>query len=107
MKTSVVILNWNGKSLMEEYLPNVVSNTLSGSSADVELIVADNGSADGSLAFLEANYADTVKRINLTFNHGFAEGYNLALAQIDSEYAVLLNSDVMVTPGWLDALIEE
>jgi len=106
MKTSVVILNWNGKSLMEEYLPNVVSNTLSGSSADVELIVADNGSADGSLAFLEANYADTIKRIDLTSNHGFAEGYNLALAQIDAEYAVLLNSDVKVTPGWLDVLIE-
>lgn len=105
MKTSVVILNWNGKSLMEEYLPNVVSNTLSDNRSEVELVVADNGSTDGSLAFLEACYPEQVRRIDLAQNHGFAEGYNLALAQVDAEYVVLLNSDVKVTPGWLDPLI--
>jgi len=106
MKTSVVILNWNGKSLMEAYLPNVVEHTLLEGVSDVELVVADNGSTDGSMAFLESNYADKIKRIDLGHNHGFAEGYNLALAQIDSEYAILLNSDVTVTQGWLGHLIE-
>ncbi|MCE5174782.1 MAG: glycosyltransferase family 2 protein [Bacteroidales bacterium] len=101
MKTSVVILNWNGKSLMESLLPNVLEHTLSDLSQDVELVVADNGSTDGSLAFLETNYPDTIKRIDLAYNHGFAEGYNQALSQLDSKYAVLLNSDVEVTPGWL------
>jgi len=106
MKTSVVILNWNGKSLMEELLPNVVSNTLSAdSSSEVELVVADNGSTDGSLDFLAINYPQ-IRRVDLVHNLGFAEGYNRALAQIDSEYVVLLNSDVEVTPGWLSVLID-
>ncbi len=103
MKVSVVILNWNGKSLMREYLPNVVKHTLG--AADVELVVADNGSQDGSLEFLAAEYPQ-IRLIDLGHNHGFAEGYNLALAQVDSEYAVLLNSDVEVTPNWLPVLID-
>jgi len=106
MKTSVVILNWNGKSLMEGLLPNVVEHTPLGASSGVELVVADNGSTDGSLAFLEISYPDTIRRIDLIHNHGFAEGYNLALAQIDSRYAVLLNSDVEVTPDWLTLLTD-
>ncbi|MDD4921534.1 MAG: glycosyltransferase family 2 protein [Bacteroidales bacterium] len=106
MKTSVVILNWNGKSLMEGLLPVVIENTLLGTSAEVELVVADNGSTDGSLAFLETRYPDLVKRIDLSHNHGFAEGYNQALSQLDSDYAVLLNSDVEVTPHWLPLLID-
>lgn len=103
MKVSVVILNWNGKSLMCEYLPNVVANTLG--VPDVELVVADNGSEDGSLAFLTAEYPQ-IRQIDLGHNHGFAEGYNLALAQVDAEYTVLLNSDVEVTPSWLTALTD-
>lgn len=106
MKTSVVILNWNGKTLMEEYLPNVISNTLFETEKKVEIIIADNGSKDGSVEFIKANYSDKIKCIELNFNHGFAEGYNLALAEIDSKYAVLLNSDVKVTQGWLDVLID-
>jgi GT2 family glycosyltransferase len=106
MKTSVVILNWNGKSLMEEYLPNVVLYTLLEHTPEVELVVADNGSTDGSLIFLKTRYADQIKCIDLTCNHGFADGYNLALDQIDSEYVVLLNSDVQVTPGWLGILTD-
>jgi len=102
MKVAVVILNWNGKSLMREYLPNVVKHTLG--APDVELVVADNGSEDGSLQFLSEVYPQ-IRRIDLSHNHGFAEGYNLAMAQIDAEYAVLLNSDVEVTTGWLPALI--
>jgi GT2 family glycosyltransferase len=107
MKTSVVILNWDGKSLMKTYLPNVVEHTLSDeSSLEVELVVADNGSTDDSLAFLETFYSESIKRIDLKQNYGFAEGYNKAIAQIDSEYVVLLNSDVEVTSGWLPALID-
>lgn len=103
MKVSVIILNWNGKSLMRVYLPNVVKYTLG--SADVELVVADNGSVDGSLAFLAAEYPQ-IRLMDLGQNHGFAEGYNRALAQVDSEYTVLLNSDVEVSEGWLSVLIE-
>jgi GT2 family glycosyltransferase len=103
MNVSVVILNWNGKSLLRDYLPNVVRHTLG--DAGVELVVADNGSEDGSLAFLEAEYPQ-IRRIDLGHNHGFAEGYNLALAQVDARYAVLLNSDVEVTPGWLNPLVD-
>jgi GT2 family glycosyltransferase len=103
MKVSVVILNWNGKSLMREYLPNVVKYTLV--APDVELVVADNGSVDGSLEFLAAEFPQ-IRRIDLGHNHGFAEGYNLALAQVDAEYVVLLNSDVEVTAGWLPTLLE-
>lgn len=103
MKVSIVILNWNGKSLMREYLPNVVAHTLG--SSDVELVVADNGSVDGSLEFLAAEYPQ-IRRIDLVDNHGFAEGYNLALSQVEAEYAVLLNSDVEVSPGWLPVLVD-
>jgi len=103
MKVSVIILNWNGKSLMQEYLPNVVKHTLG--FADVEIVVADNGSADGSLAFLATEYPQ-IRLIDLGHNHGFAEGYNRTLAQVDSEYTVLLNSDVEVSEDWLPVLIE-
>lgn len=106
MKTSVVILNWNGKSLMEAYLPNVVQYTFSESTPDVELVVADNGSVDDSLAFLKTHFDTRVRCIDLQHNHGYAEGYNLALSQLDSTYAVLLNSDVKVTEGWLDVLVD-
>jgi GT2 family glycosyltransferase len=104
MKVSVVILNWNGKTLLEEYLPNVVAYTLDGRVPEVELVVADNGSTDGSLAFLAAHFP-SVRCLDLQSNHGYAEGYNLALEQLDSDCAVLLNSDVRVTEGWLSTLI--
>lgn len=102
MKVAVVILNWNGKSLMREYLPNVVKHTLG--VPDVELVVADNGSEDGSLQFLSETYPQ-IRRIDLGHNHGFAEGYNLALSQVDAEYTVLLNSDVEVSADWLPVLM--
>ncbi len=98
MKLSVVILNWNGKALMEEFLPSVIRNT----PADIaEIIVADNGSTDDSIEMLHQQFP-SVKIIRLDKNYGFAEGYNRAINQIDSTYTVLLNSDVEVTPDWLD-----
>lgn len=100
-KVAVVILNWNGRTLMEEFLPSVITFT---PSTWADVIVADNGSTDGSIEMLKAKFP-TVRIIRLEKNYGFAEGYNQALQQIVHEYTVLLNSDVEVTPGWLDAPI--
>lgn len=98
-KLAIVILNWNGSRLMEKFLPSVVAY----SPADIaSVIVADNGSTDDSLAMLREKFP-TVGLIELGRNYGFAEGYNQALKQVDADYVVLLNSDVEVTPGWLDA----
>ena len=100
MRCSVVILNWNGEAMLRQYLPSVLAYTqLPG----VEIVVADNGSTDGSLAYLQTQ---DVRVIALDQNYGFAEGYNRAIAQVDSEYVVLLNSDVEVTPHWLDTMLE-
>ena len=98
-RVSVVILNWNGSALMERYLPSVVRY----SPAEwADVIVADNGSTDDSLQML-ADKFPSVQIIRMDKNYGFAEGYNLALKQISHPYCVLLNSDVEVTPNWLDA----
>lgn len=101
-KTAVVILNWNGRKLLEEFLPSVMRYS---SFPDVEIVVADNGSTDDSIAFLTATYPQ-VTRIVLPKNYGFAEGYNKALREVDAEYFVLLNSDVEVTEGWLLPMTE-
>ncbi len=98
-RVAVIILNWNGRELMEKFLPSVIANSPE-ELADV--IVADNGSTDESLAMLDSKFP-SVKQIVLDRNYGFAEGYNRAIAQVDHEFTVLLNSDVEVTPGWLVA----
>jgi len=99
MDTAVVILNWNGLQWLEQFLPGVVALT----AKDARVIVADNGSTDGSVAWVRANVPDA-EVIGMTENHGFAGGYNTALAQVDATYFVLLNSDVEVTPGWVGTL---
>ena len=105
METSVIILNWNGAEMLRRYLPSVVkSQESSAKRYDFEVIVADNGSTDNSLEVLAKEFP-SVKTIVLDQNYGFAEGYNRAIAQVDSEYTVLLNSDVEVTEGWLDPLL--
>ena len=98
-KVSVVILNWNGRKLLEKFLPSVLANTPSDLA---EIVVADNGSTDDSLQVLAASFP-SVRVIPFDSNYGFAEGYNQALRHIDTPYTVLLNSDIEVTPGWLDA----
>ena len=98
-KTAVVILNWNGRHFLEQFLPSVIANT------DAEVIVADNGSTDDSLAFLAANYP-TLRTIPLDRNYGFAGGYNRALAQVEADYFVLLNDDVECTPGWVAPVVD-
>ncbi|MDR0699624.1 MAG: glycosyltransferase family 2 protein, partial [Tannerella sp.] len=102
MKLSVVILNWNGRALLEEFLPSVVKHT----PADIaEIIVADNGSTDASIEILKEKFP-SVKIIRLDKNYGFAEGYNKAIRQIHSTYTVLLNSDVEVTQNWYHRPLE-
>ena len=101
IKTSVVILNWNGRKLLEQFLPVVLENTLND---ETEVVVADNASTDDSVEFLKSFYPH-LPVIILDKNYGFAEGYNKALEQIDSEYVVLLNSDVETTSNWLTTLI--
>ena len=99
MKVSVIILNWNGRELLEEFLPSVIRHT----PADVaDIVVADNGSTDDSVSMLGEKFP-SVKIILLDKNYGFAEGYNRAIDLTDSTYTVLLNSDVEVTENWLDA----
>lgn len=98
-KVAVVILNWNGQALMEEFLPSVIAHTPSDLA---DIIVADNGSTDQSISMLKEKFP-SVGIILLDKNYGFAEGYNQALKQIEHPYTVLLNSDVEVTPGWLNA----
>ncbi|MCS6969262.1 MAG: glycosyltransferase family 2 protein [Cytophagales bacterium] len=99
--TAIVILNYNGAKLLTQYLPIVIDCSPSWSS----IIVADNGSSDNSLAILQQHFP-SVKIISLGRNYGFAQGYNLALQQIQADYCVLLNSDVKVTPSWLEPLID-
>ncbi|MEL6945748.1 MAG: riboflavin kinase, partial [Bacteroidota bacterium] len=98
---AVVILNYNGRNHLEEFLPSVLQTTY----ANVDIYIADNGSTDDSIAFLEANFPD-VKIIRLSQNYGFAEGYNQALKEVESDYYTLLNSDVEVTPNWIEPIME-
>jgi len=100
MQTAIVILNWNGKELLSRFLGQVI--TLS---PGAEVVVADNGSTDGSVAYLREKMP-SVRVIELGKNLGFAGGYNEALKQVDATYYVLLNSDVEVTPGWLTPLAD-
>lgn len=100
-KVAIVILNWNGAAMMRRFLPSVIEH----SAGVADIIVADNASTDDSLSLL-ANEFPTVKTIVLDKNYGFAGGYNLALQQVENEYYMLLNSDVEVTQGWMDTLIE-
>ncbi|WP_420318633.1 glycosyltransferase family 2 protein [Ekhidna sp.] len=99
IKTAVVILNYNGKAFLEKFLPLVIKY-----SSSAEVIIADNASTDGSIDFIKAEYPD-LKLIALTQNLGFTGGYNQVLADIKSEYYVLLNSDVEVTENWLDPMV--
>ena len=106
MKVAVVILNWNGEQMLRDFLPSVVKHSvLPKAMGEAVVYVADNGSTDGSLALLAEEFP-AVRTIVFDENYGFADGYNKAFEQIDAEYAVLLNSDVEVTPDWLIPLVE-
>ena len=102
IKTAVVILNWNGKKFLEEFLPTLIKNTRD---QETEIVIADNNSKDGSIDFLNNNYPN-LRKILFDQNYGFTGGYNRALEQIKAKYFVLLNSDIEVTPNWLTPLVE-
>ncbi|MGB3006351.1 MAG: glycosyltransferase family 2 protein [Chitinophagaceae bacterium] len=99
-KVSIVILNWNGRKYLEQFLPSV----LSGNYTNFEIIVADNGSTDDSVKFLQSIYSG-IRLILFKENYGFAKGYNEALKQVDSDYYIILNSDVEVQPGWIAPMV--
>lgn len=105
MACKVVILNWNGRRHLERFLPSVIATVPEG----VEVVVADNGSEDGSCEFVERGFP-TVRLIHLERNFGYAEGYNLALAApevADADICILLNSDVETPPGWVEPLVRK
>ena len=99
MKSAVVILNWNGLQHLQHYLPRVIATT-----QGADIVVADNGSTDGSVEWLRG--VEGVQVITLDRNYGFAEGYNRALAELKGyDIFVLLNSDVEPAEGWLAPLL--
>ena len=100
LKIAVVILNFNGKKLLQKFLPTVIQY-----SENASIYVADNASTDDSVLFLKQSFPG-VNRIELSQNYGFAKGYNEALKQVEADYLVLLNSDVEVTPNWINPIIQ-
>ncbi|MCX7547734.1 glycosyltransferase family 2 protein [Xanthomarina sp. F1114] len=100
MKTAIVILNWNGKKLLEEFLPSVIKY-----SENASIYVADNASTDNSVQFVKRHFPE-IKIIQNTENGGYAKGYNEALKQVDEDIYCLLNSDVEVTKNWLTPILD-
>lgn len=101
-KLSIVILNWNGAAMLREFLPSVIAHS---KGEGIEVCVADNASTDNSLEVMRQEFPG-VRLILLDKNYGFADGYNRALAEVDAEYCLLLNSDVEVTEGWLTPMLD-
>ena len=97
----IIILNWNGADHLRRFLPSVVAAAPAG----VEVIVADNGSTDDSLAALAAGFP-SVTVLRMDRNYGFAGGYNRALEYIEADYYLLLNSDVETPEGWLAPILD-
>ncbi len=100
-KVAVVILNWNGRNYLEQFLPSVLSTTYS----NYEVIIADNGSTDDSIDFLKSHYPG-IGFVSFPTNYGFAKGYNEALKKVEADYYILLNSDVEVQPAWLQPMVD-
>lgn len=98
---AVVILNWNGKPLLEKFLPSVSNSNY----PNLQLILGDNASSDGSVAYVRQHFP-AFRIIENSHNYGFAEGYNHILAQVDADYYILLNSDVEVTENWIAPVIK-
>ncbi|MGC1471375.1 MAG: glycosyltransferase family 2 protein [Psychroserpens sp.] len=101
MKIAIVILNWNGQALLQQFLPSVVEH-----SKGADIYVADNASSDDSIPFLKKQFPN-VKIVQNISNGGYAKGYNDALSYIDADIFCLLNNDVEVTANWLTAIIKE
>jgi GT2 family glycosyltransferase len=97
---AVVILNWNGKDLLSRFLPSVVASAYH----NLQLIVGDNASTDGSVAYVKEHFP-MVSIIENEQNYGFAGGYNKILSKVEADYFVLLNSDVEVPVNWIQPVI--
>ena len=100
MKIAVVILNWNGQKLLEQFLPSVVQN-----SPEATVYIADNASNDDSISFVTKHFP-AIQIIKNEYNFGYAQGYNEALKQVDADIFALVNSDVEVTQNWLQPILE-
>ena len=100
MTVAVVILNWNGRALLETFLPSVIKH----SKNEAVIYVADNASTDDSIPFLKEQYPE-VKIIQNQENGGYAKGYNDALQHVTEDILCLLNSDIEVTENWLTPVI--
>jgi GT2 family glycosyltransferase len=98
---AIVILNYNGRAYLEQFLPSVLASSY----GNLSIVIADNASTDDSLAFLNKHYP-SLRIVSLSQNYGFAEGYNQALKQIKSAYYILLNSDIEVKSDWISPLID-
>ena len=99
-KVAIVILNWNGIKYLRDFLPSVLTSSW----PNLDIIVGDNGSTDGSVDFLKQNFP-TVQIIQNDQNYGFTGGYNRVLEKVDADYFILLNSDVEVHAGWITPVI--
>ena len=97
---AVVILNWNGKNFLKQFLPGILNTEYD----NLQIVVGDNASTDDSVSFLK-EYFPTVTIVQNTLNYGFAGGYNKVLEQVEADYFILLNSDVEVTPNWIKPVI--
>lgn len=102
MKTAVVILNYNTKDYLRQFLPGLIDSCIGGNAS---VIVADNASTDGSAEMMNEEFP-RVRLIQFDQNYGFTGGYNRALKQIQAQYYVLINSDIEVPHGWLQPLVE-
>ena len=100
-KVAIVILNYNTRALLEEYLDSVIATSY----VNKDVWVVDNASTDDSVSYLQQRLA-YIKLLVTPENYGYAGGYNWALNQIDADYYVLLNSDVRVAENWLSSLVE-
>jgi len=100
VKAAVVILNWNGRKLLEQFLPVLIANT----PKEYEIVIGDNASTDDSCQFVQKNFPALTLLVN-SENWGYAGGYNKILEQVEAEYYILLNSDVEVSKDWIDPLI--
>jgi GT2 family glycosyltransferase len=101
LKVAIVILNWNGKSFLERFLPSVIQHCPD----YAQVVIADNNSDDGSSEFMKSTYP-SIRFISLEKNYGYTGGYNRALKMIDAQYFILLNSDIWVNSNWIDPLVE-
>jgi GT2 family glycosyltransferase len=101
-KVAIVILNWNGRKYLHQFLPSIVRYS---NKPEYIIVIVDNNSSDDSLVFLENNYPQ-IEIISFNKNYGYSKGYALSLPKINAEYYVLLNSDVEVTSGWIEPLVK-